>query len=72
MLCRASDDDRNGMAYRGHREIVDDTADFLRRIVLTIEWDRVADAKPISMVAWLPTKKQDGQLTNKNGARGTP
>ena len=43
-----------------------------RRIVLSIEWDRVADAKPISMVAWLPNKKQDEQLTNKKGARGTP
>ncbi len=33
-----------------------------RRIVLSIEWDRVADAKPISMVAWLP----------KRNSRGTP
>ena len=33
-----------------------------RRIVLSIEWDRVADAKPISMVAWLP----------KSNLRGAP
>ena len=33
-----------------------------RRIVLSIGWDRVADAKPISMVAWLP----------KNASRGKP
>ena len=33
-----------------------------RRIVLSIDWDRVADAKPISMVAWLP----------KNNSRGKP
>jgi hypothetical protein len=43
-----------------------------RRIVLSIKWDRVADAKPISMVAWLPSQKQDGQLTGKNDAGGTP
>ena len=43
-----------------------------RRIVLSIKWNRVADAKPISIVAWLPSRKQDGQLTSKSDAGGRP
>lgn len=43
-----------------------------RRVVLSIEWDRVADANPISMVAWLSTKKQARPFTNNSNARGTP
>ena len=43
-----------------------------RRIVLFIEWDRVADAKPISMVAWLRTKQQDGKSIDESDAGTTP
>lgn len=43
-----------------------------RRIVLSLEWDCVADAKPISMVAWLRPKQQDGKLTDKSEAGTTP
>ena len=29
-----------------------------KRLVLSLQWERVTDSKPIAMVAWLPIKKQ--------------
>jgi hypothetical protein len=43
-----------------------------RRIVLSIEWERIVDAKPITMVAWLPAQKKSGEEQVETETRGAP
>ena len=51
-------------------QLLDDASG--RRIILSIDWERTVDAKPISMVAWLPSQKTGGELRQKSDTRGTP
>jgi len=51
-------------------QLLDDASG--RRIVLSIDWERTVDAKPISMVAWLPSQKTGGELRQESDTRGTP
>ncbi len=43
-----------------------------RRIVLSIDWERIVDAKPITMVAWLPTQNKGGEEQVETETRGAP
>jgi hypothetical protein len=52
-----------------HR-LIDDSSG--RRIVLSIDWERVVDAKPITMVAWLPSQNKSGEVRDEVETRGTP
>jgi hypothetical protein len=43
-----------------------------RRIVLSIDWERIVDAKPITMVAWLPAQKKSGEDQVETETGGAP
>ncbi len=43
-----------------------------RRIVLAIDWERIVDAKPITMVAWLPAQKKSGEDQLETEAGSAP